>query len=181
MKFQRLLVSGFLVVCALSAYGQQADLGSRTMPESALGVAGYVVVDGNGKVVGPVVSTNQGGPFSTVVIRVSGKLLPVAVLRAGFASGGTLYYFSTDCSGQPYGDASFFTFQASYYSPNTSTMLYGEDGPSEPAQFNSYFDGFNCFTQQYSTNYAVPMSPLLDLSQFTPPFLSRASGPHPAN
>jgi len=76
MKFQKLLVSVFLMACGLSAYGQQAGLGSRTMPESLHGVAGYVVVDGNGRVVGPVVSTGQGGSYSTVIIRVSGKLLP---------------------------------------------------------------------------------------------------------
>ena len=160
------------LVGALTGWAQ-----STLSSEQSSAAAGYVVVDRHGKSIGTVISTNQGGGYATVIIQVGRKSFTVALLRTQFLNGSAyLYYSSPDCTGQPYGDASFTSFSASYYSPNTSTMLYGESGQPVSAQFNSYFDGYVCNTGQYSTNYAVPMSPVLDLSQFTPPFVAVESG-----
>ena len=96
------------------------------------------MVDGHGKRIGTLISTDQGGAIATVILQRGGKLFTLPLLRSQFLTSGFLYYNSPDCTGTPYGDATYTSFSVSYYDPNTSTMLYGESGKppvTRPIQF----------------------------------------------
>ena len=81
------------------------------------------------------------------------------------------YYASQDCSGQAYGDVTASPFPPSAVFGST---LYGPSGPVITSfQLNSLSDGGSCVSEHYVTD-AVALSPVLDLSKYTPPFTAVA-------
>ena len=138
---------------------------------------GFVVIDSSGQAVGPVISNNQGGGITTVAVPFRGKWLPVATLRDAILSG-SLFFTSSDCSGQPFGDASSSPFPASAVAGPKNT-LYFEDGPIQNISVGSTLSGGyicdvnGCTNSCYATQFALaasPMSPAKDLNALKPPF-----------
>ena len=137
----------------------------------------FVVVDSTGQALGPVISVNQGGGITTVAIPFHGMGLPVAVLRSAFLSG-SLYFTSSDCTGQPFADPSASPFLASAVS-GPSDALYFESGQSQTITVGSTLGGgflcgqggcTNTCTQTTFSLVAGPMAPAINMNVFTPPF-----------
>ena len=131
---------------------------------------GFAVVDNTETRVGSIVGVSQGTRITTVVLPINGQLFPVEVLRDGYVRGGSLFFTSTDCSGQAYVPIGSSPFpETRVLSPGNT--LYGESGPAQLVNLQSRFEeGAGCFSEQLSTT-AVPMNPLIDLNtEFTPPF-----------
>jgi hypothetical protein len=137
----------------------------------------FKVTDSLGVLVGRVVGTSHDG-ITIAAVPFRGKWLPVSVLRDAVLSG-SLYFTSSDCTGQPYADASNSPFPASAVDGPHST-LYFEDGAPQHISVQSAINGGypcgqnGCMNSPcVPTNFnadAVPMSPALDLNQLTPPF-----------
>ncbi len=129
----------------------------------------FIVVDSTGKTVGPVIGV--GGVNSAVVVfSLEGKLLPVGVFRTTFFHG-TLFFTSSDCTGQPFQDVSWSPFPASMVSGPGNT-LYSAGGPVQSIVAHSNAnDPRNCFANEpQPLSDAVPLKPVFNLDVFTPPF-----------
>jgi len=156
-----------LVVIAALANVASAQLTSTQQGSST----SFVIVDANKKVLGPVIATNQGGNIPTVAIKVGDQWLPVAITRNQVLPGNALVYASADCSGQAYGDVAPSAFPASAV---VGTALYGPSGAVITSfQVNSSWSWGSCFQNSYVTD-VVALSPILDLSKYTPPFTALA-------
>jgi hypothetical protein len=143
----------------------------------------FIVDDSAGQIVGFVIGTNQGGGITTVAVLFEGKWLPVAMLRNAFLSG-SLYFTSSDCSGQPFGDPSGSPFLASAVDGPNST-LYFEDGKIQHIMAQSTLPGGYICGPAGCTNTCseasfdldgVPMSSAKDLNALKPPFRVVAAG-----
>jgi len=157
----------FVAIAALTniAFAQLSSAQQRSS-------TGFVVVDANKKVLGPVIGTGQGGSIPTVAIRVKDQWLPVAILRNQILPNNAIAYASPDCSGQAYGDVTYSAFPASAV---VGTTLYGPSGPVIPSfQVNSTWSWGSCNPNSYVTD-VVALSPVLDLSKYTPPFTAVAA------
>jgi len=133
---------------------------------------GFVVVDNNGRQLGPVIGVMQGSAVTIVAIPVPGRWLPVSVQRSALQFG-SLEYPTTDCTGQGYASANASPFPiSSVVSTAGGSVLYGEDGPEQMVDINSFLDASSgmCIQSSYTDPDAVPMVSLLNLSVFVPPF-----------
>lgn len=130
----------------------------------------FRVFDANNKLVGPVVGVAQGTGITTVVINTAQGWLPVYVQRSIFQTG-SLEYTSFDCTGQAYASASASPFLISVVLP-VKNLLYGQNGSDQKVDVNSFTDGQSgmCIQSSFEDPDAVPMSMVLDLSMFKPPF-----------
>jgi hypothetical protein len=152
----------FLVCVLVSAqlFAQQGDKN---------GSATFMVIDQAGKEIGTVIGVSQLGNVATVAFSFRGKPLPILVARSTFQQN-TLLFTSTDCTGQPFQDASSSPFLMTTVSGSSST-LFAESGPSQSITAQSGLDPVaGCFQTSIPLSEAVPMSRVIDLNVFTPPF-----------
>jgi hypothetical protein len=101
--------------------------------------SGPVVVDGNGKEIGPYVSALQCGPEG-VLLKLSGVWVNVPVNRSGFDNcGGFLFYESADCTGKAFVGADLHTPSMTDWSPIVagSTIYYGDPAAREDVTTHS--------------------------------------------
>jgi hypothetical protein len=156
-----------LVVAALA---EAAECQSATQ-------ANFIVIDSTGAFLGRVVSTDQGGGLPTIAVPYRGKFLLVALSR-DYTLSGTLYFTSTDCSGQAYADPSTSPFLASAVGGPNDT-LYFEDGSLQNVNVQSVlYGGYICdqngcqnlCNAQVGPLSLVPMSAAENLNVWVPPF-----------
>jgi len=167
LPFKLRRVATFVVIATTAniASVQQTSTQQRT-------ATGFVVVDTNKTVLGPVIGTGQGGSIPTVAIKVRDQWLPVAIVRNQILPNNAIAYASPDCSGQAYGDVTSSAFPATAV---VGTTLYGPSGPIIMAlQVNSTWSWGSCYPNSYVTDVA-PLAPVLDLSKYTPPFTAVAT------
>ena len=141
---------------------------SRTQGSGAKLPTVFIVVDSTGQTIGSVIGVGE-THSTTVAIPFQGSPLPVTVFRTSFLPG-SLFFTSLDCTGQPFQDESNSPFPASAVGPGN--MLFAASGPSQSITAASTLDGFgNCFQMPpFAYSDAVPMSPVIDLNKFSPPF-----------
>lgn len=160
----RVLVSLGFIVAILLTIG---------MPAYAQVGVSFLVVDSKNKTLGPVVNVWPGGDQyeqATVELPyVGGKWLTVTVQRKGF-SYGVLYFTASDCTGPAfYYPADTSPFLLTQLSPKDN-VVYMESGAPEQVALNSELAPDNqCFPFIF-TQTAVPMTPTISVSNFTPPF-----------
>ena len=132
----------------------------------------YIVVDSTGKTIGQVVGVLVGGHPVVVAITSHGRTFLVDVVRNGFQKISGLMFATTDCSGQPYLDGGSVFLQTTVTSNN---RLYAESGPGQPLTVLSGFDSSgNCFQTNFPLDNAVPVTQVLNLNMFKPPFTVQA-------
>lgn len=128
-----------------------------------------VVVDSAGKTIGSVVGVMQGSHITLAAVPFDGKLLPVEVVRSSFQSS-SLFFKTSDCTGQPFQDASSSPFPASAVAPPGQT-LYGQHGSVRSITVASILDpNSGCVQAAFPLEEAVPVAPAVNLNMFTPPF-----------
>lgn len=133
------------------------------------GGSSFVVIDHAGKKLGGVIGVSQLGNVATVAFLFHGKPLPISVTRSSFLQN-TLFFVSSDCTGQPFQDASSSPFPMSTVSGPNNT-LFAENGPSQSITAQSGLDpASGCFQTSFPFSDAVPMRRVIDLNVFTPPF-----------
>jgi hypothetical protein len=140
--------------------------------QNATSPRGFIVVDSNGRQLGPVIGVMQGTAITTVAISAAGRWLPVYVQRSVFQFG-SLEYTTMDCTGQPYENAGASPFPvSSVVTTSKGNVLYGEDGPEGMVDINSFLDASSgmCIQSSYTDPDAVPMAPAISLNVFVPPF-----------
>jgi hypothetical protein len=162
----------FALLFLYAAREVRAEGAQQTLPGE------FLVVDSAGKLIGPIVGTMQSNNVTIVVIPFQGKWLPVSLTRSAFLQG-SLLYTSTDCTGQPFGDASASPFLAADVQGASSTLYY-ENGPSQTITVQSFLGGGGncgvtgcispCTTTPPSTGDYVPMAAGPNLNIFTSPF-----------
>jgi hypothetical protein len=129
----------------------------------------FIVVDSTGKTIGSVIGVSNIGHVTTVAVPFQGKALPVDVIRSSFQQIG-LFFLTSDCTGQPFWDASSSPFPTATVSVPGNT-LYGQSGAVQSITAASGFDqSGNCFQTSFPLAEAAPMAPAVDLNTFTPPF-----------
>jgi hypothetical protein len=150
------------LVLSASLFSQQ------TGPQTGSG-SGFVVIDSTGKSLGAVIGVSQLGNVATVAFLFQGKPLPVSVTRSSFQQN-TLLFVSTDCTGQPFQDASSSPFLMTTVSGPKNT-LFAENGPSQSITVQSGLDpNSGCFQTSIPLTDAVPMVRVINLNVFKPPF-----------
>ena len=123
-------------------------------------------------VIGSVVGVDQGGHVTEVAITVHGMPLIVDVTRNGFMMTNLLDFVTTDCTGQPFLDASSTPFLITAVSG--SNKLFAENGPARAITVLSSLDPVTgCFQTNQAFSDAVPVAAVMDLNAFKPPFRVR--------
>jgi len=151
-----------LVFVAVRQVGGQ----SQATPQAVM--SNFVVIDSTGKAVGPVIGVADITHTVTVALLFQGKWLPVDVWRSTFGEN-VLYFSSSDCTGQPFADASSSPFPVNAVAGPGRT-LYVPTGPVEAITAGSGMSYGTCWQTVYEMSEAAPVSPAADLSAFTPPF-----------
>jgi hypothetical protein len=153
----------FVACLVVSVYLSAQQTATQT------GESSFVVVDHAGKKLGAVIGVSQLGNVATVAFLFRGKPLPILVARSSFQQN-TLLFVTSDCTGQPFQDASSSPFLMTTVSGPNST-LFVENGPSQSITAQSGLDPVNgCFQTSFPLSDAVPMTRVIDLNVFTPPF-----------
>ncbi len=161
-------VAATILVAAgiFEAVRQARAQSTNTLPQ------GFVVVDANGKLLGPVIGVQYGGSgnLTTVAMPFKGEWLPVDVQRDSFlTSVSSLLFLTSDCTGQPYQYASFGPWvEATAF--GAVPTLFVASGPHQAITAESYLDSSGCNKSAESWPDAVPIAPAVDLSVYTPPF-----------
>jgi hypothetical protein len=136
---------------------------------------GFYVVDGTGRVLGPVIGTGTASGDSTVTnavvaIDVKGTWVPIHVSRNQLELGSDPVYFETaNCSGQAFGFPNDYSpFAPTRVAPPGATV-YLARGSVQNITLGSLYEGNTCVPVS-GTLFLVPMTPVFDLTVFTPPF-----------
>ena len=147
-----------------------ACLAGRPLTAQVSTSQSFRVFDANNRLVGLVVGVAQGTGVTTVVINTAQGWLPVYVQRSIFQTG-SLEYTSFDCTGQAYASANSSPFLISAVLP-VKNLLYGQNGNDQVVEVNSFTDGQSgmCIQSSFEDPDAVPMTSVLDLNVFKPPF-----------
>ena len=133
------------------------------------GGSSFIVVDHVGKKLGAIIGVSTLGNVATVAFLFRGKPLPILVTRSSFQQN-TLLFVSSDCTGQPFQDASSSPFPMTTVSGPNNT-LFAENGPSQSITAQSGLDPVSgCFQASLPLSDAVPMTRVINLNVFTPPF-----------
>lgn len=164
-----------------------------TLAFSAAAREPFIIIDANGKTIGPILDpfsvlppplgsiTDLDSHWVDVPFRVGDRRIVLTVHRSGYAKNGSLYFESTDCTGQPY----LHTRSIDVLTPSAvrgaQRTLHVPDGSSLYVTAHSYS------FPSGDTEYCRPISPALydpfrvarpavDLGGlFTPPFRVSAS------
>jgi hypothetical protein len=160
-------------LAAVGAGGREGDTGPR-----GTSYVRVVAVDANGVIIGVVTAE------SNVLMQQDTRVISVGVTDQGFVPAGSLYYQSTDCSGQAFvfGDgalaeaARLIGTPVAYYSGRPLATRNSESQlrystPQSCMELAQTYDPVarTCCTTSSTTLVAGP-AVTLDLSGFTPPF-----------
>jgi hypothetical protein len=134
MKIKTAAWLGIATVVALLASVAVSQARARDQAELGTSASPFVVLDRSGPFLGSVIGINLGGRTTTVPFKE--KSLPVEELIAVRL----LYFASSDCTGQPFGDASAGPFPAPAVSGPSDT-LYFEEGLGQTLTAQSFLPG----------------------------------------
>lgn len=168
------------------ATGPQGQVGA-TGPQGPSGTGALLVVDSQGKTIGPLSWPATAGYIWGVVLKVNGQLLNLPITPNGFQDTAvTLFYTSTDCSGTAYvgnfagnGGSFFWTNDTLDVSPVVGGIAYLPGAPATitPQSAEGLEDGTSqCSGVHGSPSPAFVAAPFaLSTLGFVPPFAVQSS------
>lgn len=164
-----------------------------TLAFSAAAREPFVIIDANGKTIGPILDpfsvlppplgsiTDLDSHWVDVPFRVGDRRIVLTVHRSGYAKNGSLYFESTDCTGQPYLHTETEDLLTPTFVRAPRNTLYVPDGPYVYVTARSHIEPSTLEGERCNSLYpfhdpfrvARPVVNLDDL--FTPPFRVSAS------
>lgn len=177
---------------ALSKVGWLAAPMLFFMAFSAMAREPFVLVDANGKTLGPILDpigpvpppvgpSDAGSHIVQVPFRVGDRRILLDVHRLGYGKSGGLYFESSDCTGQPYLRTQTEALLTPAFVRPPRNTLYVPDGPYVYVTARSHIEpstleGERCNALSPLYDPFRVARPVVDLDDlFTPPFRVSAS------
>jgi hypothetical protein len=166
-SMRRIAVTAAVFLFAVSIHAAKpGNPGKPTDPGVPVSGSTLVVLDSQNQLVGFV-----GDAYDSVIRETAPGIWVVFYAWEDWIDGQpiTAYYESTDCTGPAYGNGSSSGFFKYLLTTHESTRGWVTSGDSVSRTFNSYHSWSGCVSAQ-TTATAYPLTEVLDLSSFVPPF-----------
>ncbi|MEH6418258.1 hypothetical protein [Pseudomonas sp. CGJS7] len=144
---------------------------------SAAAIEPFVLVDSNGKTVGPILDMPHGDShMARIPFRVGNQRITLVMAPGGLTGSGTVYFEADTCSSQPYMLASGGLLTDIEYTRDRALV---PDGPARLVSVRSFSSTLSGGCTRLPTPDHDPYLPARDLvglsTRFTPPFRIQAS------